>query len=328
MNGGRILVTGATGFVGSHVVALLTAGNAGRATRPIRLLAHRRPHLGRGPGVEVRRGSLDSPDTLRGVCDGVETVLHLASRIGGDKRRCEEVNDIGTGALLAEAERAGVRRVIQLGTTAVYQDGRHLRAREGDLPVGPASTTSVTRLAGEERVLAWGGVVLRPHLVYGHGDVWMVPAIARFVRAMPHWVAGGLARVSVIGVSDLARAIASLASRVELPAGAVLHAGRPEPVRARDLIRATSRALDLPSPRGQVTREEAAGRLRATGDGTWPRKLSLLTVDHWYDSSRLWNLLDARPTLDFTADFATSVPWYRASAGLPPGRPVVGGAGS
>ncbi|MFE0089624.1 NAD-dependent epimerase/dehydratase family protein [Streptomyces sp. NPDC058992] len=322
----RILITGATGFVGSRVAALLSTGDATGSSPAIRLLAHRRrPRLGPGVRTEVRSGSLDRPDSLRGICDGVDTVLHLASKIGGTLRTCAEVNDGGTAALLAEAERAGVRRVIQLGTTAVYRDGRHLCAREDELAVGPTTATSVTRLAGEERVLASGGLVLRPHLIYGDGDTWVVPALAEFLRVVPHWVAGGLARISVIGVADLARVIAALAVRDSLPVGEVLHASRPEPVRVRALMEATAAALDLPLPQGELTRAQAAERLGAARDATWRRRLSLLTVDHWYDSSHLWNLLGISPALDFAADFAESVPWYRASAGLSPRRAAAPG---
>ncbi|MCM1942123.1 NAD(P)-dependent oxidoreductase [Streptomyces sp. G3] len=320
----RILITGGTGFVGARVAEFL-ASDGPRADRPaLRLLAHRSWPDALAGRAEMRTGSLTDPASLRGVCDGVDTVLHLASQVGGGPEECRAVNDAGTGALLAEAKRAGVRRIVQLGTTAVYRDGRHLGPGEGELEVGPTSATSVSRLAGEQRVLAAGGLVVRPHLVYGPGDVWVGPALAEFLTVLPHWVDGGRALMSVIGVEDLARVLAALAVRASVPRGAVLHAGRPAPVRARELITATARALDLPLPVGEVTYEQARGWHGAQGDPGWHRRLSLLAMDHWYDTSRLWRLLGIAPGGSFAADFAAGADWYRARLGTDPSVPVSG----
>ncbi|MEU6807610.1 NAD(P)-dependent oxidoreductase [Streptomyces sp. NPDC046831] len=302
----RILMTGGTGFIGARVTALLTSASLQQPRPALRLLAHRsRPQLPRTGQVEVRQGSLTDPESLRGLCDGVDTVLHLASQIGGSPQRCHAVNDAGTGALLAEAERSGVQRIIQLGTTAVYRDGRHVGVREGEVPLEPASPTSITRLAGEQRVLAAGGLVLRPHLVYGPGDVWVLPALARFMTVLPHWVDGGRALMTVIGVDDLARVITGFALRPELPTSQALHVGRPEPVSGHELFTAAARALNLPLPAGEVSHAQARTWPGTHYDPGWQRHLSLLTVDHWYDTSRLWRLLDCTPGTGFAEDFAT-----------------------
>jgi 2-alkyl-3-oxoalkanoate reductase len=309
----RILITGGAGFTGARVAARLTSGSLVPDPPALRLLAHRsRTRLPGAARAEVRTGSLTDPASLRGLCDGVDTVLHLASQIGGTPQQCRAVNDTGTGALLAEAERSGVRRFIQLGTTAVYRDGRHVGLAEGELPLGPVSPTSITRLAGEERVLSAGGLVLRPHLVYGSGDVWVVPAMAQFMKAMPHWVDGGRALMSVIGVDDLARVITTLALRPVLPRSEALHVGRPEPVSGHELLTAAARALDLSLPAGDVSHAQARAWPGTEDDPAWQRRLSLLTVDHWYDSSRLWRLLGTEPSRSFADDFAAGAGWYRS----------------
>ncbi|MFI9778620.1 NAD-dependent epimerase/dehydratase family protein [Streptomyces sp. NPDC051956] len=308
----RILVTGGSGFVGSRVAALLADARHADDAVAVRLLVHTsRPVVCESPRIQTHHGSLSDAASLRGVCDGVDTVLHLASQIGGDPERCSAVNDAGTRALLAEAARAGVGRIIQLGTTAVYRDGRHRGAVEGELPLGPTSPTSIARLAGEEQVLAADGVVLRPHLIYGRGDTWVVPALAQFMTAIPCWVNGGRALISMIGADDLAQAIVSLALHPALPRGTVLHASRPEPVRVRELIHAAAQKLGLPLPVGEVAYERAAELLDTAHDRAALRRLSLLAADHWYDSSRLWRLLDSAPARGFAEDFADSAPWYR-----------------
>ncbi|MFC6987280.1 NAD-dependent epimerase/dehydratase family protein [Streptomyces cirratus] len=327
----RILVTGGTGFVGSHVTQRL------RTTGPdapvLRLLTHHRPTPGDGdggaPAVETVTGDLTDPASLRGICDGVTTVVHLAARIGGTQEQCRAVNTEGTRALLAEAARAGVRRFVHLGTAAVYRDEPHRGAAEGVPAEEPSSPTSVTRLAGERLVLAAGGTVLRPHLVYGRGDTWVIPAVADLMGRLPHWVDGGRARISMISADALAGAVADLAGLPELPAGQVLHASHPEPVTCRELITAVARALDLPLPEGEVTLGEALELLGGADDPVVRRRLSLLTVDHWYDSGRLWKLVGAGPGPRLGEAFERYASWYRDQRAASTGTAAVAtGAGA
>ncbi|MER5732983.1 NAD(P)-dependent oxidoreductase [Streptomyces sp. NPDC002138] len=303
MGGSGVLVTGGAGFVGRHVVERL-AGRGG-----VRVLAHR--NAVEVPGVEVVWGDL-AGGGLRGVCDGIGTVLHLAARIGGDEAQCRAVNAEGTRALLAEAERAGVRRIVQLGTAAVYRDGAHRGEAEGELAEGPRSATSVTRLEGERMVLAAGGTVLRPHLVFGRGDRWMVPALVALMARLPHWVDGGRARISVIAVDVLADVLAEFAVREELAEpGRVLHAAHPVPVTARELVGTVARELRLPLPRGEVDLDGAVGLLGAADDPSARRHLSLLAVDHWYGTRRLWGRVSAAHGPRFGEAFGPYGDWYR-----------------
>ncbi|MFG2296262.1 NAD-dependent epimerase/dehydratase family protein [Streptomyces sp. NPDC048603] len=324
----RVLVTGGAGFVGTHVVERLAAQGV-----PLRVLVRDRglPPL---PGAEVVQGDLTNPETLRGLCEGTGTLLHLAARIGGSEEDCRAVNETGTRALLAEAERAGVRRIVQLGTAAVYRNGAHRGAAEGELPEEPGSVTSATRLAGERLVLAAGGTVVRPHLVYGRGDRWVVPELVRMLRRLPYWVDGGRARMSMISVDALAGALAELAvrsdGRGDGTGGRVLHAAHPEPVTAREVVETIAGALGLALPTGDtdltgalellgaaadadagVGEGEGEGdRERAARTARLRRLLSLLAVDHWYDGSKLWSELETPPGPRFTEGFGTYAPWY------------------
>ncbi|GLZ32271.1 hypothetical protein Lesp02_44590 [Lentzea sp. NBRC 105346] len=272
----NVIVTGASGFVGSAVARRLEGA---------RVLANRRPVLDKG--VEVWPGDLTDPASLHGLCDGRDTLLHLASQIGGDFETCHEVNTIGTANLLAEADRAGIGRVIYLSTAAVYRDGVHRGADVGDLELDPSSPTSRTRLAAERLVLAAGGVVLRPHLIYGPGDRWVVPGLLGLLEHLGTWVNDGAAQSSVIHVHDLARAIAALARLSDLPRGEVLHANHPSPVTIRQLVEAF--ASDLPER--SMTLAEALDLLGPA----WARRLSLIGNDHWYLSSRLWQITGEAP---------------------------------
>ncbi len=310
-------MTGASGFIGAAAVAALVARGAGPRLRV----------LARGPvpewmtnaGVAVWPGDLTGPDSLAGFCEQTDTLVHLASRIGGDALLCTEVNETGTANLLAEARRAGTTRVLYLSTCAVYRDGEHRGAREsvrgpgepGDgLVTDPVSATSTTRLAAERLVRAAGGAVLRPHLVLGPGDRHVVPALAGLLRAVPAWAAGGSARTSIVSVTDLAAAIAALALAEDFPSGEVFHVADPRPVVMRDLLTAVCDLLDLPTPLVDLSLTEHRARVRAAAPGVTDHQWSLATRDHWYDTDRIWTRTGVTPA-PFRQRLAEARAWYR-----------------
>ncbi len=298
----RLLITGATGFVGRAVLAALPP--AGLA---VRLLEHRSPVPARWR-ADVVRGDLTETARLDELCAGVDTILHLASHIGPDPRTCTAVNRHGTERLLAAAERAGVRRVVQLGTAAVYGEGPH----RGVAEPAPVSPTSRSRLAAERAVLAYGGTVLRPYLVYGPGDRWVIPAIAALLRRVPAWIGDGRARLSVIAVSDLAHLLLAMATRPVAPPPAVHHAADPEPVAQRDLLGCVAAVLGLPVPDHGVPYRDYLDLLAADPAAPSPRQVSMLAVDHWYDPTSLWRLTGRAPGPGLVPRLVAAAPWYRA----------------
>ncbi|MFG2919325.1 NAD-dependent epimerase/dehydratase family protein [Kitasatospora sp. NPDC048298] len=117
----RVGLAGATGFIGSAVLRVLTDGGA-----RVRALARRVPE---GDGrVDWVSCDLTGPEALTRLCDGAEVVVHLASRVGGGAEECETVNVRGAEAPMAEAVRARMGRIVHLSTAAVYGGRGHTRA--------------------------------------------------------------------------------------------------------------------------------------------------------------------------------------------------------
>ncbi len=113
----KALVTGATGFVGSYLTrALIRRGDS------VRILARtaERARALQAAGAEVRLGDLGQTGSLQGIAEGIEVVYHLASAIGASAEVFEQIDIRGTEQLLIEAERAGVRRIVYVGTLAGY----------------------------------------------------------------------------------------------------------------------------------------------------------------------------------------------------------------
>ncbi|SFG85868.1 NAD-dependent epimerase/dehydratase family protein [Streptomyces mirabilis] len=310
-----ILITGAAGFVGGHVTR-----EAARYRADLRLMSHRSPLLGSGPpsqegpaahdGARVVRADLTDPASLRGVCDGVDVLIHCASQIGGGVEANEAVNARGTAALIEEARRAGVARIVQLSTASVYGRGTFRGDRPEALRRNPGSPTSRTRAAAEDTVLAAGGVVLRPHLVYGEGDRWVVPGLTRMLRVLPGTVEGWSARSSAIAVPELAALLVAtaLAPAADLTVS-VYHATHPEPLPVDTLLRTVAECTGADWPDRELTVDRARAVLAE--NGVPPSGLDMFTTDHVFDSTALWSDLRRAPGAGFDTDFSLAAPWYR-----------------
>jgi dihydroflavonol-4-reductase len=126
----RVLVTGATGFVGRHLVAQIAAAEP--ETR-LRLLCRRGGVWDRDPSVEVFRGDLTEPASLDQALDGVEQVYHLAGRVShdpGDRWTLYRTNLEGTRKLCAAAARHGAPRIVHVSTSGATAVSRRPRVHD------------------------------------------------------------------------------------------------------------------------------------------------------------------------------------------------------
>ncbi|WP_309097884.1 NAD-dependent epimerase/dehydratase family protein [Streptomyces sp.] len=294
------LLTGASGFVGSRVAAAARLRPGVRVRQLSRQGAH---------GPDAVRGDLSDPPSLRGTCTGVDVLLHCATRISGDDAGVEAVNDHGTRALVEEAVRAGVRRIVYVSTAAVHGRGPFRGVRPGQAPIAPASATSRSRAAAERHVLDAGGLVLRPHLVYGEGDRWVVPAVAWLLGELSATVTGCTALQSMIDVSTLGRAVVAAALSPAHDGGAH-YVAHPEPVPVTELLGAVREELGVPG--GGEAVDVATALERAAGSPRALHHLSMLTVDHWFVDDGFWKDLDCPPGDGFAAGFRRAAPWYRS----------------
>ena len=217
----RILVTGATGFVGPHVLQALSPGvhvralvrDPGRAARMNRA------------DVEVVAGALDDPDALSRAVDGVDAVLHLAAATrAGSEQEYAAVNVEGTRRLV-EAARAAAqppRRLVYLSSMAAAGPSLDdCPVRPGDTP-RPLTAYGRTKLAGEEVCRAAADtlevVILRAPAVYGPGDRDLYHFFRLAARGILTVPTGAARPLQFVHVEDLARAIGR-ALEPNVPAG-------------------------------------------------------------------------------------------------------------
>ena len=186
-----LAVTGATGFVGRRAIAL--------ADRSVRALT-RRPQPPQ-PGVEWVLGDLTDTRALARLCSGAAAVLHIAGVVNAaDAAGFHAGNVAGTANILAAAAAAGVPRFVHVSSLA---------AREPGLSLYGAS-----KAAGDREVMASGldWVMVRPPGVYGPGDAEMRDLFSLARLGLGLAPGGPGARISLIHVDDLARALLTLSS--------------------------------------------------------------------------------------------------------------------
>ena len=236
----NVVILGATGFVGSHLVPHLAAAGH-RVIAVSRSGGHLR---GWTDAVEARAADVTTGAGMEEALAGADAVVHLVAIPRESKgRRFEQVNVGGTRRAVEAAERAGIRRFVHLSVMGVADD--------------PKLGYLWSKWRGEQAVRAssldW--VVLRPSLMFGVGDGFfnLVKTTLRYwspgIVAIP---GRGDARFQPLSVDDLAIAVERSLADAER-AGSVYELGGPDWVTYRQIVdevmRVTRiRRLKLPMP--------------------------------------------------------------------------------
>ena len=190
-NDDLIVVTGANGFVGRHVVSRLA--QAGYA---VRAMVRDSVRYSPPPGVTIAEADLVRAETLTGALEGAGTVIHCAAITANLKEpypgAYQKVNGLGTENLAVAARTAGVRRLVAISGL-------------GTQPAA-AGTYMATRWAFEEAVRNSGipHVILQPSVQFGDGAEF-IGALARLIRTSPVVPAlgGGRTRFQPIWIDDV-----------------------------------------------------------------------------------------------------------------------------
>lgn len=251
--GKTVAVTGASGFIGSHLVReLLGCGASVVALYP----EDQAPRLEdmKGP-LEKRYFDLADPQQATSAIAGVrpEVVFHLAAYgVQARDRELERaiaVNVAGAAAVVSGAHAARSRRVIQIGTSHEYGGADGSISEEA--PLEPTGIYGATKAAGmvvgraraRELGVPWTG--LRPFVTYGpaEDEEKLVPyVITRALRGEPVTTTAGEQIRDLTYVEDLVHAMA-LAACADLPPGEVLNLGSGEPRRLLDVLRLLAQIL-------------------------------------------------------------------------------------
>jgi nucleoside-diphosphate-sugar epimerase len=327
----RLLVTGGTGFIGSH----LAEEGRRRGAEVVVLGLTDRPEeranveLLRRQGVDILAGSITDAELCARAVRGATHVFHLAvaMREGGKRDEFfERVNLEGTRHLLEASAAGGVRRFVYCSTIGIHGHRAPGITRE-DSPVAPGNVYERTKVAAERLVReagAAGGppyVILRPADVYGPRDHRLLKLFKGVARGRFPLFGAGTGRRHMIYVDDVVSAFFRACERDEALGQAAIVAG-PRAYTLRELIaevqQATgSRRYGVRLPLKPMLAVAAVVEDTATALKVEPpiyrRRMDFFWSDSEFDTSRARRLLDWAPKVDLPEGVRRTADDYRRS---------------
>jgi len=319
-----VAVTGASGFVGSHLaVALVRAG-----VRPRLLVRDSRRLVPELAGrTELVAGSLEDGTALAALVAGCGTVFHLAGLVrAGSASGFDRANRLGTEQLVA-ACRAGAAdaALVHVSSLAAAGPSPEPTGRQPEDAPAPVSAYGRSKLAGEQAARQVGRwVVVRPPAVFGPRDTDVLQFFRLAARGLVPLPAGER-WVTTAYVCDVVRALLAAGSRN--PWGRVLHVGDPRPMTMRGLIAALAaaggvraRTVALPPVLlrgaglvGDLLQRLGAHRVALTSD-----KAGELLARHWTArTEESMRLLGVPGSVPFGVAAVATWSWYREHGWLP-----------
>jgi 2-alkyl-3-oxoalkanoate reductase len=257
----NVLVTGATGFLGSHISErLVQRGERVRAlVRPTSRTSFLEPLA-----VELLQGDVTDPSTLAAALEGIDTVYHAAALVSDwapwDEFR--SVTVLGTKNMLKAAREAGVGRFLYVSTDGVYRypdlrrgvtEDSPLETRFGPFDYYRRSKTMAERIVRKH--IARGEIpitIVRPALVLGERDAAMLPGLLHYLKS-PGTVLIGRARnrLPIVYAGDVAE-LCILAAGSGQAVGETYNGVNEEYVTQRELIEVAAEQADVAPPKRTV----------------------------------------------------------------------------
>jgi nucleoside-diphosphate-sugar epimerase len=321
----RVLVTGATGFTGRHLVGKLLAQKA-----KIKIIARpssRSDEL-KALGCEVFEGQIYDPETVRLACRDIDYIFHIAAafREAGVSDDIYSKVHVESTKLLANAacEIPGFKRFVHISTVGVHGHIEHPPANE-EAPYGPGDLYQATKLEAElwirdfARQRGMSMSVIRPTAIYGPGDrrllkifrmaQWPVFPIIGFGKCLYH----------MTHVEDLANSflLAAIHPRADQE---VFICGDPETISLIELVHISAevtghmpKILRLPATPFFLLGDlcELVCKPLKIEPPIYRRRVAFYTKDRSFDTSKLRNYLGFEHAYSNRTGIIETVKWYK-----------------
>lgn len=326
-----ILVTGGSGFLGSHVAEQLS--QSGKRVRALVRKSSNTKFLERLPNVELAYGSVEDRDSVMRAAEGITAVVHAAGLVkarGPEEFR--KVNTEGTENLLTAAltQKAQLQRFVLVSSQAAGgPSDSHGTPKQVGQETAPVTHYGRSKLAAEAATLRLKNdlpvTILRPPAIYGPRDQEILIFFKSVVNGVLPLTSPLEAKFSMIYGADCAAACVR-ALEANVPSGNVYYLDDGAPVTFAEMIRSVEAAVGkrawvrLPLPRGVVR----TAALFSEMYGLATNKAVMLTRDKCNELFNQWVCdgtlaraeLAWQPQVDFATGVKLTADWYKQAGWL------------
>jgi dihydroflavonol-4-reductase len=330
----RLLVTGGTGFIGSHLAEqgrklgaeVVVLGLTGRPEEQANA------ELLRRQGVEVISGSITDAELCRQAVQGATHVFHLAVAMREGAKQdefFESVNLDGTRRLLEASAEGGVRRFVYCSTIGIYGHRAAGITRE-DSPLAPGNIYERTKVSAERLVREFGAerslpyVILRPADVYGPRDQRLLKLFKGVSAGNFPFFGDGAGRRHMIYVDDVVSGFFRACERDQALGESFILAG-PRPCTLRELVAEVQAATGSPRYGVRLPLKpmlaiaavvEDVARMAKVDPPIYRRRMDFFWSDSEFDTSRARQGLDWAPRVELPDGIRRTLEDYRRSGAL------------
>ena len=246
----KVLVTGASGFTGSHLVKALE-----RRGDQVVALVRKTSDLSRLSGAQLVYGDIADRSALQAAMDGADWVFHVAAYVElgiVDAAKMQQINVEGTRAVLETAAQTPISKLIYCSTIGVYGDtgGKVIDERFQRQQVGFSSAYDSTKYAAQQLVDQFAAqglpvVSLMPSGIFGADDPHFGPVLQTFLKGRLKLWAGGERVTGIVHVDDLVAAMLLAAQQASSGSHYIISTGD---LTTRAMFEFFSRETGIPAP--------------------------------------------------------------------------------
>ncbi len=320
----KVLVTGATGFIGSHLVDALVQRGV-----QVRCLVRDKNHLGwvKDSPVEFVVGNCQERNSLKEGVKDVDQVFHIAGAIAAVKEKTYfEVNALGTENLVQACieNNTHLKKFIYLSSQAAAGPCRNGAKKTESDPCHPVSAYGKSKLLGERLALSHSHeiplLVLRPCAVYGPRDKGFYALFKWFSKGVMPCISGHDQYISMCYVQDLVRAIL-LAAETQTEKGEIFFLSDGQDYRMEEIGDIFAQAMQISALKLRIPKQLLFGMAffaecfsRVSGKPTMMSrgKVAEMIRKNWLcDITKARSLLGFEPHISLVRGAALTVAWYK-----------------